>query len=168
MNKHLKRCLERTIKQEFVSVYHDYDTQETTYSVPYNAALTPRSVRLMLIRAMGLDYGEDFDDKDPNDIDKMSSFLIDEWTPLFSLTSKHTINKNGVLLTNYRIDFDGEVLFEKAYASNNLANKNPMIQLMHRCSEKIIDQERIAQEQKMEKMFISTNLFKWNAQHDRK
>ena len=164
MNKHLKNCLERTIQKEFVSVYHNYDTQETVYSVPYNAALTPRSVKVTLIRATGLDYDDDFDETDPDDIDKMSWYLIADETPIFSLSQSHNINKHGVLMTNYRIDFDGEVLSEKSYATENLSTRNPYIQLMRRFSDKIITQEHAAQELKMEKMFISTNMFKMNVQ----
>lgn len=164
MNKHLKNCLERTIQKEFVSVYHNYDTQETVYSVPYNAALTPRSVRSILIRAVGLDYDDDFDETDPYDIDKMSWYLIADETPIFSLSQSHNINKQGVLMTNYRIDFDGEVLSEKSYATENLSTRNPYIQLMRRFSDKIITQEHAAQELKMEKIFISTNMFKMNVQ----
>ena len=54
MNKHLEHCLTRTIQKEFVSVFHDYDSLETIYSVPYNASLAPRSVKLILIRALYL------------------------------------------------------------------------------------------------------------------
>lgn len=167
MNKNLKRCLERTIKQEFVSVYHDYDNQETRYSVPYNALLTPRSVKLTLIRALGLDYDDDFDADDPNDIDKMAWYLIADEMPVFELASGHTINKHGVLMTNYRLDFDGEVLFQKSYTSENISRKNPMLQLIRKCSDKIITQEHAAQEHKMEKMFISSNMFTLNAQPGR-
>lgn len=163
MNKHLKNCLERTIQKEFVSVYHDYDSQETIYSIPYNATLAPRSVKLALIRATGLDYDDDFDENDPGDIDKMAWYLIAEETPCFSLSAGHFINTRGVLMTNYRLDFDGEVLFQKTYASDTLSKKNPILQLMRRCSDKIITQERTAQEHKMEKMFISTNMFMMNA-----
>ena len=93
--------------------------------------------------------------------------MIADETPFFELSSRHLINKRGVLMTNYRLDFDGEVLFEKSYASENLSRKNPMLQLMRKCSDKIISQERIAQEHQMEKMFISSNIFTQNAQHDR-
>ena len=165
MNKHLQHCVERTIKKEFVSVYHDYDNRETIYNVPYNAALTPRSVRLILIRAMGLDYSDEFDESDPHDIDKMSWYLVADETPMFSLVQGHTINKRGVLMTNYRLDFNGEVLFQKSYPSESLSRKNTMLQLIRKCSDKIIDQERTAQQYKMEKMFVSTNMFTEYAQH---
>ena len=168
MNKNLKRCLEQSINREFVSVYHDYDMRETIYSIPYNASLAPRSVKLILIRAMGLDADEDFDYEDPRDIDSAAMRLIDGTTPAFVLASSHFINKNGTLMTHYTLDFDGEVLFERAYNSEKLNKKNPILHLMRKCSDKVISQERAAQEHKMEKMFISTNMFTSYAQHGRK
>ncbi len=167
MNKPLKNYLQRIIKNEYVSVYHDYDGQKTTYSIPYNASLAPRSVRLTLIRALGLDYDDDFDENNPQDIDKMSYNLIADETPLFSLTSDHYINNRGTLMTHYILDFDGQVLTEKSYKSDKLSGKNPLIQLMRKCSDKIIAQEQAAQKYKMEKMFVSTNIFTQNVQHDR-
>ena len=86
MNKSLKRCLEHTIKKEFVSVYHNYDTQETIYSIPYNASLATQSVKLTLVRAMALDYDEDFDDKNQKDIEIAAKNLLNDGTPVFSLT----------------------------------------------------------------------------------
>ena len=168
MNKHLQHCLERTIQKEFVSVYHNYDTMETIYSIPYNASLAPRSVRLMLIRALGLDYDDDFDADDPHEIDKLSWYLIADETPYFKITQSSFINKRGKMMTNYILDFDDEVLFEKSYAADNLSKKNQMLQLMRKCSDKIIDQERVAQEHKMGKMFVSTNLFMSHVQPGRK
>ena len=164
MNKHLEHCLTRTIQKEFVSVFHDYDSLETIYSVPYNASLAPRSVKLILIRAMGFDYDDDFDEKNPDDIDKMAYYLTADETPIFSITAGHFINSRGILMTNYRLDFDGQVLSEKSYTSDNLSRKNSFLQLIHKCSDKIIAQERAAQEHKMEKLFISTNMFMRNVQ----
>ena len=167
MNKHLKNFLEATIQKEFVSVVHDYDTMETTYSFPYNASLAKRPIKLQLIRAIGLDYDEDFDATDPDDIDRMARYMLANETPIFSLSSKHLITKKGLLMTHYTLDFDGEILFEKSYPSDTLTNANPMLQLMRKCSAKIIEQERIAQEYKMEKMFVSTNMFTQYARHGR-
>ena len=168
MNKHLKHCLERTINKEFVSVRHDYDNHETTYSVPYNASLAPQSVKLKLIHAMGLDYDEAFDDKDAEDIEKMSWYLIADDTPEFGLTASHFINKRGIIMTHYILDFDGEILYEKSYPSDQLNKKNPMLQLIRKCSNKIVAQEQLAQEHKMEKMFISMNMFNLRAPRGKK
>lgn len=168
MNKNLKRCLEHTIKKEFVSVYHNYDTQETIYSIPYNASLATQSVKLILVRAMALDYDDDFDDKDSNDIETAARNLLNDGTPVFSLTESHFISKRNQLMTHYLLDFDGEALVEKSYPTDKLSKKNPLLQLMRKCSEKIVAQEVAAQAQKMEKMFISMNLFNECAQHDRR
>lgn len=168
MNNQLKNCLEETIKNEFVSVYHNYDNLETIYYIPYNASLTPRPIKRTLIRAMGLDYSEDFDEQNPNDIDKMACYLISDEMPMFTLSARHSINKRGDLMTNYRLDFNDELLFEKSYNSNKLSPRNPMVQIISKCSDKIIAQERFAQEHKMEKFFISMNMFMPNVQHDKR
>ena len=167
MDKQLKKCLEKTIQTEFVSVYHDYNAQETIYVIPYNASLTPRSVKLSLIRAVGFDYSDKFDAKNPNDIDEMASNFIVGITPEFSLTSSHFVNHNGVLMTKFVLDFAEEILFEKSYESNKMNNKNPILQLIRQCSNKIIAQEYAAQKHKMEKMFISLNMFTQNVRHGR-
>lgn len=168
MNKHLKHCLERTINKEFVSVRHDYDNNETIYYFPYNASLTPQSVKLKLIQVMGLDYDEDFDEKDADDIEKMSWFLIADDTPEFALTTSHYINKRGIVMTHYTLDFEGEILYQKSYPSDQINRKNPMLQLIRKCSNKLVTQEQIAQEHKMEKMFISTNMFNLHVQRGKK
>lgn len=167
MNKQLKHCLEKSIQKEFVSVCHNYDTRETIYTIPYNATLASRSVKLALIRATGLDYDDTFDANNPHDIDKMAWYLIADDNPTFALTSSHFINKQGVLMTHYMLDFNGEILYQKSCASDKLVRKNPILQLMRKCSDKLIAQERAAQEHKMEKMFISTNMFIPSAQHGR-
>lgn len=167
MDKQLKKCLEKTIQAEFVSVYHDYNAQETAYLIPYNASLTPRSVKLSLIRATGFDYSDEFDPQNPDDIDEMALNFVDGITPEFSLTSTHFINENGELMTNFVLDFANEILFEQSYATNKLNYKNPILQLMRQCSNKIIAQEYAAQKQKMEKMFISFNMFTQNVRHGR-
>ena len=163
MNKYLMKFLEQSIQKEFVSVVHNYDTLETIYSIPYNASLAKRPVKLQLIRALGLDYEDDFDDTDPDDIDRVAWYMLAEGTPVISISSKHIISRKGVMMTHYTLDFDGEVLFEKSYPSDKLTNTNLMLQLIRHCSAKIVEQEHVAQQYKMEKMFISTNMFMQHA-----
>ena len=168
MNKYLKRCLEESIKRGFVSVYHDYDKLETVYSIPYDATITPNPVKEMLVKVMGLVDDEDIDEQDSKEINETAMFLIREMMPEFSISSRHIINKHNVLMTQYTLDFDGMILYEKAYPSDKLGHRNPMLNLMRQCSNKVVSQERFAQKHKMEKMFISMNMFTLCEQHGRK
>lgn len=168
MNKLLIAFLEKSIQSEYISVYHDYDTQETVYFIPYNATLATRDVKLKLVQLMGLDWDDGFDEKNPADIDKAADYLIgSDETPLFTLTSSHFIEKNGILMTDFILDFEEDVIYKKSYQTDKLSKKNMFVKLMKKCSDKIIDQEKAAQEHKMEKMFISTNMFTLSAQHGR-
>ena len=166
-DKNLKRCLEKTIDAEFVSVYHNYDTMETVYAIPYNASLASRRVKLTLIRAMGLDWDDNFDENNPYDIDKTSWYLLSNGTPTFSITTSHHINKQGVITTDVLLSFEDEVLMERSYPSDKVPKKCFLLQLMRKCSEKVIAQERAAQAKRMEKMFMSMNMFNLHGQHGR-
>lgn len=159
MNKNLISYLKKLIDTEFVSVYHNYDTLETVYSIPYNASLASDKVKLILIRALGLDWDDNFNPDNPDDIAKMSWFMLSDGVPVFALTSTHLIDKHGNLKTHFILDFEDEILFEKSYKTQRLTDKNPMVKLMHKISTKVIAQEHEAQKLKMEKMFISTNMF---------
>ena len=166
-DKNLIRCLEKTIDTEFVSVYHNYDTMETVYTIPYNASLASRRVKLTLIRAMGLDWDNNFDENNPYDIDKTSWYLLSEGNPTFSIITSHHINKQGVITTDVLLDFEGEVLMERSYPSDKVPRKCFLLRLMRKCSEKVIAQERAAQAKRMEKMFMSMNMFNLHGQHGR-
>lgn len=167
MNKHLIHCLKRTIKQEFVSVYHNYDEQKTVYTIPYNALLTPRNVKLQLLRVMGM--VDDDKELDASEIDSLSHEMASgDLSPEFELEYGQIMNKRGTLMVRYILDFDGAILFEKSYPSNKVYPKNPILKLIRLCSNKIIEQERTAQKYKMEKILLSSNLFNLNAQHGRK
>lgn len=167
MNRELQRYLEQIIKSEYVSVHHDCDQMETNYTIPYNAALAPQKIKIMLMQADGiLDNSEDLDDDD--DINLLAENLTDFMTPEFMLSTKHYINHKNKLMTEYSLDFDGTILHQKTYPSEAINTRSPIFRLMKMCSDKVISQERTAQKYKMEKMFVSMNMFKLYAQHGKK
>ena len=162
ISKYLKKCLERTIETEYVSVFHDYDLMETIYTIPYNATLAPTPVKMALVRATMDD--EDFDESDNEEVNDIATAFATNPMPLFSITIGYHINSSGVLMADYTLDFEGEVLFMKSYEFNKQDNKNPVLSLVRKCSNKIVAQERAAQKHKMQKMFVSMNMFKLNEQ----
>lgn len=169
MKKYLETYLRKVIRQEYVSVHHDYDTAETTYIIPYNASLASPKIKLLLLQSAGIiEDDETIDDYTTSEIEETSKNLIDITTPEFEISTSHYINNRGVLMTHYILDFDGDVLFQKSYPSNKLSTKNQMLRLIKLCSNKIIDQERAAQKFKMEKMLISTNMFNLRVTRDKR
>ena len=167
MNRELQRYLEQLIRTEYVSVVHDYDQMETSYTIPYNATSAPRKIKIMLLRADGIIDDEDEIDGD-DDIDALGENLFDFMTPEFVLSTTHYINNRNKLVTQYTLDFDGTILYQKSYPSDTINARSPIFRLMKMCSDKVITQERVAQKYKMEKMFLSMNMFKLNAQRGRK
>ena len=167
MNKELQRYLEKIIRSEHVSVHHDYDAMESNYTIPYNAALASDNIKLMLLRADGiLDEDEELDEYES--IDFLAESLTELLTPEFGLSTSHYINNRNKIMTKYTLDFDGTILHQKTYPSEAINTRSPLFRLIKMCSDKIIAQEHIAQKHKMEKTFISMNMFKLYAQHGKK
>lgn len=165
MDEELLSCLAKTIKDEYVSVLHDYNTEETNYLIPYNATHASLSVKLKLVQLLELDWDANFDASDPYDIERAAWHLaVADQTPLFSLGFSHYIDENGTLMTHFILDFEEEVLFAESYPTDQLSPKNTLVSLMRLCSKKIVKQEKMARKYNMQKMFISTNAFLVNAQ----